>query len=153
MTDLNIQELFFQGIGTLWWAIPLGILWFIVDSSWFKGKLGEYLVARSFKKYLNAEEYTVLHDVTLPARGGTTQVDHIVVSPVWHLRHRNKEHERMDLRRSQRQALDTVVPQEEVPIPEPAPTELQTHQGRRGSHWATREKAGHRPHIHARGEV
>ena len=81
MTELNTPALFLQGIATFWYMIPLAILWFIVDTSWFKGKLGEFLVARSFKKYLDTETYTVLHDVTLPIRGGTTQIDHIVVSP------------------------------------------------------------------------
>ena len=33
------------------------ILWFIMDTSWFKGKLGEILVARSFKKYLDRVDH------------------------------------------------------------------------------------------------
>jgi restriction system protein len=81
MADPNIHDLIVSAVAVLWWAIPLAILWLIVDSSWFKGKFGEYLVARSFKKHLDPEIYTVLHDVTLPVRDGTTQIDHIVVSP------------------------------------------------------------------------
>lgn len=81
MGDQNLQTLLYLGFATFWWAIPLAILWFVAETSWFKGKLGEFLVARSFKKHLDPETYTVLHDVTLPVRGGTTQIDHIVVSP------------------------------------------------------------------------
>ena len=77
----DILALFIQGFVTFWWAIPLIVLWFIVETSWFKGKLGEFFVARSFKKYLDPETYTILHDVTLPIQGGTTQIDHIVLSP------------------------------------------------------------------------
>lgn len=80
MTDLDVPTLFAQGIAAFWWAIPLAILWFVVDTTWFKGKLGEFLVARSFKKHLDPDVYTVLHDVTLPVRDGTTQIDHIVIS-------------------------------------------------------------------------
>jgi hypothetical protein len=64
----------------LWWAIPLLIAWFVFDSAWFKGKVGEWAVNRSFDKHLDPDEYKVLHDVTLPFKGGTTQIDHIVLS-------------------------------------------------------------------------
>lgn len=77
----DILALFIQGIAAFWWAIPLAILWFVVETAWFKGKVGEFLVNRAFKKYLNPEIYTVLHDVTLPTKGGTTQIDHLVISP------------------------------------------------------------------------
>ena len=81
MNDLYIPALIAQGVAAFWWAIPPAILWFIVDTSWFKGKLGEFVVARSFKNYLDPETYTVLHDVTLQLIDDTTQIDHVVVSP------------------------------------------------------------------------
>lgn len=43
------------------------------------GKMGEKLVA--MKLYWLSGEYIVLNDVLLPAKNGTSQVDHIVVSP------------------------------------------------------------------------
>ncbi|GHD30042.1 nuclease-related domain-containing protein [Parahalioglobus pacificus] len=64
----------------LWWLIPLVLFWRVIDSAWFKGKVGEWAVANSFTKYLNSDEYTVLHDITLPTEKGTTQIDHIVLS-------------------------------------------------------------------------
>ena len=46
-----------------------------------KGKLGEKYVIKGLKKHLEPTKYTILNDVTLPQEdGGTTQVDHIVVS-------------------------------------------------------------------------
>lgn len=43
------------------------------------GKMGEKLVARKLNWLSN--EYITLNDVLLPTRYGTTQIDHIVVSP------------------------------------------------------------------------
>lgn len=43
------------------------------------GKMGERRVARKLNWLSN--EYITLNDVLLPTRYGTTQIDHIVVSP------------------------------------------------------------------------
>ena len=43
------------------------------------GKMGERRVAR--KLHWLSKEYITLNDVLLPTRYGTTQIDHIVVSP------------------------------------------------------------------------
>lgn len=78
---MNVVSIIIDSIAIhLWWAAPLLAAWFIVDSAWFKGKVGEWAVNQAFKKHLNPEEYTVLHDVTLPLASGTTQIDHIVLS-------------------------------------------------------------------------
>ncbi len=45
-----------------------------------KGKHGEKRVARELDEGLSPHRYTVLHDVTLPANAGTTQIDHLVLS-------------------------------------------------------------------------
>ena len=68
-------------IAKFWWLLPLLLVWFIVESAWFKGKIGEWAVKHSFKRHLNPEHYTVLHDLTLPFNGGTTQIDHVILSP------------------------------------------------------------------------
>ena len=52
-----------------------------LKSAWFKGKFGEFLVSLLFKLFLPKNKYTVLHNITLPTEDGTTQIDHIVVSP------------------------------------------------------------------------
>lgn len=47
-----------------------------------KGKLGELYVSKGLRKKLPNNQYSMINDVTLPLDdGGTTQVDHIVVSP------------------------------------------------------------------------
>ncbi|MEP5569815.1 MAG: NERD domain-containing protein [Halioglobus sp.] len=80
MDELNLASIVIRSIATLWWAIPVILLVWTLESSWFKGKLGEFLVKRAFKKHLNPESYAVLHDVTLSTEEGSTQIDHIVVS-------------------------------------------------------------------------
>jgi len=46
-----------------------------------KGRIGENYVIKGLTKYLDASEYTIINDVTLPLTdGGTTQVDHVVIS-------------------------------------------------------------------------
>lgn len=45
-----------------------------------KGKIGEWVVQKQAKRYLD-ERYILLNDVTLPdERSGTTQIDHILLS-------------------------------------------------------------------------
>ena len=46
-----------------------------------KGWFGEKLVSLLFRLNLPKDQYRVYHDVTLPTENGTTQIDHIVVSP------------------------------------------------------------------------
>jgi len=46
-----------------------------------KGRAGEKRVDSALRQWLNPEEYRVFTDLTLPTRGGgTTQIDHMVVS-------------------------------------------------------------------------
>jgi restriction system protein len=64
----------------LWsFVIAVTILAPIVSSPWFKGKVGEWFVKQSAKRL--PSEYQIINDVTLPTDTGTTQIDHIVVSP------------------------------------------------------------------------
>ena len=52
----------------------------LLSSPAMKGRIGEFEVKRYLNK-LDAEEYTVLHDVLLPtAKGKTSQLDHLVIS-------------------------------------------------------------------------
>jgi len=46
-----------------------------------KGWFGEKFVTILFRLHLPREEYRVYHNVTLPTEDGTTQIDHIIVSP------------------------------------------------------------------------
>jgi len=47
-----------------------------------KGRLGELYVSKGLRNKLPSDRYNIINDVTLPLDdGGTTQVDHIIVSP------------------------------------------------------------------------
>ncbi len=57
----------------------LALFWYL-QSPAFKGAVGEKRVNSSLKSNLNAQEYYLLADLTLPTTNGTTQVDHIVLA-------------------------------------------------------------------------
>lgn len=57
------------------------ILLGLVRTAWFRGMVGEWRVNSMLKSRLNSRDYRLIEDVTLPTLdGGTTQVDHIVIS-------------------------------------------------------------------------
>ncbi|MBO6603674.1 MAG: NERD domain-containing protein [Roseicyclus sp.] len=53
-------------------------LWYL-SSPGFKGSVGERRVNSALQRHL-PEDYRVFADLTLPSLGGTTQIDHVVVS-------------------------------------------------------------------------
>jgi hypothetical protein len=56
------------------------IAFWVLRSPGVKGALGEFRVDSSLRAFLDEREYRVFKDLTLPTRGGTTQIDHVVVS-------------------------------------------------------------------------
>lgn len=71
-----LQPLF----NALWYLIPLAILAGVLKSPWFKGMFGEFQVNLAARLFLPKNEYHLIKDVTLRTEGGTTQIDHIIVS-------------------------------------------------------------------------
>lgn len=69
-----------QVVSVLWWLVPLAILGALLKSPWFKGVVGEFIVNVSAKLFLDKEKYHLIKNVTLPTDGGSTQIDHIIVS-------------------------------------------------------------------------
>lgn len=65
----------------LWFLIPLFVLVGVLKSPWFKGWLGEVIVHISAFLFLDRNTYHLIRNVTLPTADGTTQIDHIIVSP------------------------------------------------------------------------
>lgn len=53
----------------------------IARSAWFKGYYGELWVRVSSSLFLDKSIYLAIHDLTLPTPDGTTQIDHVFVSP------------------------------------------------------------------------
>lgn len=54
-------------------------LWYLKSPA-FKGAMGERRVNSALRRHLS-DDYQVFADLTLPSRGGTTQIDHVVISP------------------------------------------------------------------------
>jgi len=77
---MNVNPIFQPLVAVLWCLIPFFIIARIVKTSWFKGKLGEFLVNLSARCLLNRSRYHLIKNVTLPTKNGTTQIDHILVS-------------------------------------------------------------------------
>ncbi|MAP95866.1 MAG: nuclease [Ponticaulis sp.] len=60
--------------------IAIAIAGLVIRSRWFKGWFGEFKVNSVIKRNLDKSDYRLLSDLTLPSRGGTTQIDHVVLS-------------------------------------------------------------------------
>jgi restriction system protein len=52
----------------------------ILKSPWFKGWIGELQINLVTKFFLSKDTYHLIKNVTIPADGGTTQIDHVIVS-------------------------------------------------------------------------
>lgn len=59
----------------------LMVIKLIFSSPLVKGKIGEAKVRHLTSLHLDEQTYHQLHNVTLPTSDGTTQIDHIIVSP------------------------------------------------------------------------
>ena len=68
----------------LWWIFGAAVLLFLLkaflQNPAIKGKMGEKAVRSVIGSNLDAETYIEFHDLIIPSRDGTTQVDHIYVS-------------------------------------------------------------------------
>ena len=69
-----------QILSAYWYLIPFILLSVAMNSTWFKGATGEFIVNLSAKLFLDKQKYHLIKNVTLPTDDGTTQIDHIIVS-------------------------------------------------------------------------
>ena len=58
----------------------IAILGLVLKTSWFKGWFGELQVNLAARFFLN-NNYHVVKNVTFPIEDGSTQIDHIIISP------------------------------------------------------------------------
>ncbi|WP_372972627.1 nuclease-related domain-containing protein [Marinobacter sp.] len=65
----------------LWFLVPLFLLVAVLKSARFKGWVGEAVVNLSARFLLDHKTYHLIRNVTLPTEDGTTQIDHLIVSP------------------------------------------------------------------------
>lgn len=66
---------------SVWWLLPLALLLALGRSSLFKGWLGEKAVESGLGRRLDEHIYRPFHNLIIPAQGGTTQIDHLYLSP------------------------------------------------------------------------
>ena len=78
---MDVQELLWTTFLQFWWLVPpLVVLWLLRLPA-VKGWFGELQVRLTLHWNLDRTQYVTLHDVTLQTSDGTTQIDHLVVSP------------------------------------------------------------------------
>nr|WP_238589650.1 nuclease-related domain-containing protein [Pseudomonas toyotomiensis] len=68
-------------IDSLFWLIPAALLIGLLKSPWAKGQIGELLVRLFAHWQLDKQTYRRLHNVNLNTPDGTTQIDHVFLSP------------------------------------------------------------------------
>jgi restriction system protein len=78
---MDFTPLFKPLFTMLWCLLPLLVLATLLKSTWFKGVVGEFMVNLAAKWLLDAKTYHLIKNVTLPTQDGTTQIDHLIVSP------------------------------------------------------------------------
>lgn len=82
---IDYQEMAFGGVLTalreLWWLFVVVCVVAVARIPVVKGWFGEALVRLSARIRLKSTIYRPFHNVTLQDEGGTTQIDHIFVSP------------------------------------------------------------------------
>jgi len=68
-------------LGKFWIFILIAFLLLLLRTRWFKGIIGEATVNFGVKLFLDKEVYHLIKNVTFPTEDGTTQIDHVIVSP------------------------------------------------------------------------
>lgn len=77
---MDFSPIIGQVIGAFWYLIPIAILAGVLNSPWFKGLVGEFIVNFLATLLLDKNTYHLIKNVTLPTEDGSTQIDHIIVS-------------------------------------------------------------------------
>jgi hypothetical protein len=62
------------------WIVPLVLLITFISSPRFRGDIAESRVRRLLASGLEKSRYTLINDLVVPSGGGTTRIDHVVVS-------------------------------------------------------------------------
>lgn len=78
---MDFTPIIAQVWGAFSWVIPLMLLVGLLKSPWAKGQIGELLVRLFAHWQLDKQTYRRLHNVTLNTPDGTTQIDHVFLSP------------------------------------------------------------------------
>lgn len=77
---MDLTPIIKQFLSVAIYLIPFFIIITFLKSAYFKGVMGEFFVNLTAKICLDKAKYHLLKNITLPTEGGTTQIDHIIVS-------------------------------------------------------------------------
>ncbi|MDR3432908.1 MAG: nuclease-related domain-containing protein, partial [Rouxiella aceris] len=78
---MDFTSIIAQLWSTFGWLIPLALLIGLLKTPWAKGQIGELLVRLFAHWQLDKQTYRRLHNITLSTPDGTTQIDHVFLSP------------------------------------------------------------------------
>ncbi|OSR34291.1 hypothetical protein BV323_04233 [Pseudomonas syringae pv. actinidiae] len=78
---MNYSAIFAPAIHILIWLLTALLLLALLKSPWAKGHIGELWVRLFAHCKLDKTVYRRLHNVTLNTADGTTQIDHVFISP------------------------------------------------------------------------
>ncbi|WP_437179427.1 nuclease-related domain-containing protein [Neisseria perflava] len=70
-----------NGLKTVWWMIPIILLLAFLKRPTVKGWMGEQAVKNGLDNMLDEAIYQPFHDLIIPYRHQTTQIDHLYLSP------------------------------------------------------------------------
>lgn len=78
---MDLTPVLVQALAAWWWIAVVAVLIGLARLPVVKGYFGELRVRLTARLSLNRETYYRLDNITLETRDGTTQVDHVIVSP------------------------------------------------------------------------
>lgn len=78
---LDLVAIFSPALDSLRWLLPIFLVTTVFKARWVKGWVGEMLVRLFAHWKLDKRVYRRLHNVTLNTPDGTTQIDHVFLSP------------------------------------------------------------------------
>src|SRR5690606_9341565 len=79
--EMDFTPIISQVWGMLSWFIPVMLLIVLIKSPWAKGYIGELLVRLFAHWQLDRQTYRSLPNISLSTPDGTTQIDHVFLSP------------------------------------------------------------------------
>lgn len=81
MESLTILDTLLTQLSDIWWLFVAAALVGLMRLPAVKGWVGERMVRLTARLRLDPRVYRAFNDVTLPTADGTTQIDHVYVSP------------------------------------------------------------------------
>jgi restriction system protein len=78
---MDLTPVLVEALAAWWWIAVVAVLIGLARLPVVKGYFGELLVRLTARLSLNRETYHQLDNLTLETRDGTTQIDHVIVSP------------------------------------------------------------------------